>query len=236
MYHWIDSVLGIRVFGGTAGPDDIRSTKIRIWSLILRLTANGQPVDFQVLTQEAGINDIGVADLLITIGELLRDGDLRQINNAFLPRGALIRNPQGQIRGIPATALDRNRAQSLATLIQSQDAVTWIALSLAITTEAVLLAAFVQHDATHAGRHVLAVSGSAFALIFRALVGRSNVDMSNYYGLASYDYPDTFHFPASIRTRIRARNLMLRVLEGLVAGWVLGFVYLENIFGIRPFL
>jgi hypothetical protein len=73
------------------------------------------------------------------------------------------------------------------------------------------------------------------------MVKRSNADMSNYYDMAAFDYPDIFHFPKAIRakTKLSAQTLMSITLMGLTVSWiVLYLVYfcLDNPLGIKPFL
>jgi hypothetical protein len=207
-----------------------RRTRMRVWSLLLRLTANGTPVQETQLIAEARRNGIDQLTVKEDLREFEKSGDIEVVGTGFVPRGA------------STTNLDRNRAQALATMIQSQDSVTWLAFSLAVTSEAVLLAAFSQNPPFMAGL-ALAITGFTIALVFRSLVEGSNTDMSSLYNLADFDYPDTFRIPQSTRHariwRISAQELMNGTLVAFMAGWVILYLLhfiLDNPAGIKPFL
>ena len=216
---------------------------MRVWSLILRLTAKGTPVQEADLIAEARRNGIDQLTVKEDLREFEKSGDIEVIGTGFLPKGAGAPGQTGQIQGTPAAGLDRNRAQALATLIASQDSVTWLAFSLAVTSEAVLLAAFSQTRPSFVLGLALAITGFTIALIFRSLVEGSNSDMSSLYTLADFDYPDTFRIPQSTRHtriwRLSAQELMNGTLVAFMVGWViLYFLHfiLDNPAGIGPFL
>jgi hypothetical protein len=217
----------------------LRRRRIVIWDLILRLTSDGAPVTEQRLVDEARRNEIDEFFVRDILRDYVGDGDVEVVSGSYLPRGIRIVDGQGQISRAPTNVLDRNRAQALATMIQSQDGVTWLAFSLAITMEAVLLAAFVQKGTDFAGRTALFVAGFALAVIFMKLVRKSNADMGNYYLMAALDYPDTFHFPDSTRAKGSAGDLMSWTLVSSALGWVLLYIIyfcLDNPMNIAPFI
>ena len=121
------------------------------------------------------------------------------------------------------------RAQVLATLIQSQENTTWLAFSLAMTIETLLLVTFTQIESNGYGRGALFLAGILLGVGFWSIVHRSNVDMRNLYNRAARDYQDTFHFlnaqrfPRSKRWRITTRRVVDIAFVVLVAGWIVVF-------------
>ena len=130
----------------------------------------------------------------------------------------------------PAISLkDETRAQVLATLIRSQDNITWLAFSLAMTIETILMVTFTQINSHGYGRDTLFLAGILIGVGFWFIVHRSNVDMSNLYRRAARDYQDTFHFlhaqrfPSTKRGRLAARRVIDIAFVVLLAGWVIVF-------------
>ncbi len=108
----------------------------------------------------------------------------------------------------------------LATLIQSQDSITWLAFSLAVTTESVLLAAFAQTSITDKGKLMLTIAGPLLGIAFLLIIIRSNGDMNTLYGRAAKRYPSTFALGAR-SINLRAQYVMYLVLAGWIVGWPL---------------
>jgi len=113
------------------------------------------------------------------------------------------------------------RAQVLATLIQSQDSITWVAFSLAMTLESLLLVGFYELESKI---RALGVVGLVLAFAFLLLVMRSNHDMKNYYGRARDSFPYVFHYELKgvwkYVFKLKARHIMLVVLSAWIAGWI----------------
>lgn len=123
-------------------------------------------------------------------------------------------------RELPQVINPDARVQALATVATSQDQVTWLAFSLAMTTEAVLLAAFIQ-DIDEVGRLMVSVIGALTGLSFLLLVARSNVDMKLLFGRGDDVFPDVFHLPNERRFGPRARHIMTASLVGWILFWTL---------------
>jgi hypothetical protein len=113
------------------------------------------------------------------------------------------------------------RAQVLATLIQSQDSITWLAFSLAMTLESVLLVGFYELESKI---RALGVAGLILAIAFLLLVMRSNHDMKKYYSRAKDSFPYVFHYELEgvwkIVFKLKARHIMAVVLLAWIAGWI----------------
>lgn len=117
-----------------------------------------------------------------------------------------------------------DRAQVLATLIQSQDSVTWIAFSLAMTVESILLVGFIQASS---GLRTIAIAGFSLNVIFMILVVRSNMDMRALYKKAATDYPDAFVLPRSQRLHILGKDIPAwQVMMVPFLAWMVGWIYL----------
>ncbi len=112
------------------------------------------------------------------------------------------------------------RAQVLTTLVQTQENTTWLAFSLAVTTEGVMLAAFSQEKLIDGGRIMLAVAGLFLMAAMFNMVRRSNGDMSILYQKADRDYPSEFHLPGVNRKGFSARVIMNWVIVASIAGWI----------------
>jgi hypothetical protein len=123
------------------------------------------------------------------------------------------------------------RAQILATLAQSQDNVTWLAFSLAMTIQSILLVGAIEASG---GLRTLAVAALTLDVTFTILVMRSNMDMMTLYKKAADDYPDAFALPQARRLRllgkdIRAWQVMLVAFSGWFVGWL--YLLLVRLFG-----
>ena len=116
------------------------------------------------------------------------------------------------------------RAQILATLIQSQDNVTWLAFSLAMTIQSILLVGVIQGSG---GLRTLAVAALTLDVMFMILVVRSNMDMRALYKKAANDYPDAFALPRPERLRILGRDISAwQVMMVPFLAWLAGWSYL----------
>ncbi|MBU0685185.1 MAG: hypothetical protein KJ653_04975 [Candidatus Thermoplasmatota archaeon] len=117
-----------------------------------------------------------------------------------------------------------DRAQVLATLIQSQDTVTWVAFSLAMTVESILLVGFVQASS---GLRTIAIAGLSLDVIFMILVVRSNMDMRALYKKAANTYPDAFALSRSERLHILGMDIPAwQVMMVPFLAWMVGWIYL----------
>jgi hypothetical protein len=116
------------------------------------------------------------------------------------------------------------RAQVLATLIQSQDSITWVAFSLAMTLESVLLVGFYELESKIKS---IGFTGLILAIAFLLLVTRSNHDMKKYYDRAVDEHPYIFHYERKgyvqklVFRVLKARLIMGLVLLAWIAGWLL---------------
>jgi len=115
------------------------------------------------------------------------------------------------------------RAQVLATLIQSQDSVTWVAFSLAMTLESVLLVGFYELESKI---QLIGYTGLVLAIAFLLLVTRSNLDMKTYYDRAAFEFPSVFDYERKkllqkIIVKMKARHIMWVVLLAWTVGWFL---------------
>jgi len=120
--------------------------------------------------------------------------------------------------------LPGERAQILATLVKSQDSITWLAFSLAMTIQSILLVGAIQASG---GLRTLAVAALALDVIFMILVVRSNMDMRALYKRAANDYPDAFALPRSERLRILGRDFPAwQVMMVPFLAWFVGWLYL----------
>ena len=113
-------------------------------------------------------------------------------------------------------------AQILATLIQSQDSVTWVAFSLAMTLESILLVGFYELESKI---RALGFVGLALAIAFFLIVMRSNQDMTKYYKRASDKFPHVFDYKREgtwerLVFKMKARYVMLAFLIAWFVGWV----------------
>jgi len=116
------------------------------------------------------------------------------------------------------------RAQILATLVQSQDNVTWLAFSLAMTIQSILLVGAILASG---GLRTLAVAALTLDVIFMILVVRSNMDMRVLYKKAANDYPDAFAIPRAERLRILGRDILAwQVMMVPFLAWFAGWLYL----------
>jgi len=114
-------------------------------------------------------------------------------------------------------------AASLATLVQSQDSVTWVAFSLAMTLESVLLVGFYEIGPRI---QVIGITGILLAFAFFLLVVRSNRDMRVYYSRASARYPSVFDYtPDCVSKLLKARIIMMVVLIAWIPGWLWVLLY-----------
>lgn len=135
----------------------------------------------------------------------------------------------GSFSRTPTTLEKDARAQVLATLVQSQDNITWLAFSLAMTIEVLLLATFAQIDSQGYGRGTLFIAGVLIGFGFWFIVHRSNVDMSNLYYRAARDYQDTFHFlnaerfPKTEYLRFATKRIIDIAFVALLVGWIIVF-------------
>jgi len=126
-------------------------------------------------------------------------------------------------RELPQAIDQEARAQALATIAASQDQVTWLAFSLAMTTEAVLIVAFVQ-DIGERGRIIVSAIGLLLGLSFILLVMRSNADMGALYGRGEDVFPDVFHVNPQRRFGPRASCVMAASLLGRILFWIVALV------------
>ncbi len=120
------------------------------------------------------------------------------------------------------------KAQVAATLIASQDHITWLAFSLAMTTEALLLIGFfelefgpvnLQNTPSIIAHMILPASGIFLAMVFRNMVNRSNADMGALYNKGEALATDVFHIPSRVRKGGKAGELMNHVLLTWAASW-----------------
>jgi hypothetical protein len=114
------------------------------------------------------------------------------------------------------------KAQVLATLIQSQDNVTWLAFSLAMTIQALLIIGFVSGEMNQSGRVLICFIGLMTSLIFWGLTTRSLGDMGIFYRRAcqkSFSYETVFDLPAGERRSISAGMLMFAAFIGWIILW-----------------
>ena len=111
------------------------------------------------------------------------------------------------------------RAQVLATLIQTQESTTWLVFSLAIATEGVLLAAFCQERVADHGRSVIALAGLLLMIAMFLIVRRSNKDMATLYERASNAYPEVFDLGRRSKSP-RARTVMIWMIIVSIIGWL----------------
>jgi hypothetical protein len=116
------------------------------------------------------------------------------------------------------------RAQILATMVQSQDIVTWLAFSLAMTIQTILLVGVILGSQ---GTRTLAVAALTLDVIFMILVVRSNMDMRVLYKKAANDYPDAFALPRSEHLRILGRDIPAwQVMMVPFLAWFVGWLYI----------
>lgn len=113
------------------------------------------------------------------------------------------------------------RAQVLATLIQSQDSVTWVAFSLAMTLESILLVGYYELESKIRS---LGIVGMTLAIAFSLIVLRSNYDMKRYYDRASAKFPYVFDYERKgnwekLVFKVKARYIMLVFLFAWFVGW-----------------
>lgn len=116
---------------------------------------------------------------------------------------------------------DWGEAQVLATMIYGQDNTTWLAFSLAMTTEVLLLVGFFTMKLENF-RWVLAVAGILVGLIFRNMVLRSNGDLRILYNKTEgKHFRDTFYLPPHCRKGVSAGLTMDVALWGWVIAWLI---------------
>lgn len=176
-----------------------------------------------------------------------------EIIKCLIDEGAVVEHPlgSGDLRVVPKIVVEdsngnieplskqrppkEDTSQVLSTLIQSQDSVTWLAFSLAMTTEVLLLTAAAQLMFTEIRQLVLGGVGALVALAFLLLVSRSNQDMANLVRRASIDYQEAIDFPMSLRSQPpSATKIMAASLRLWIAGWAFWVliwainVYLKN--------
>ena len=119
---------------------------------------------------------------------------------------------------------DGEKAQILATLIQSQDNITWVAFSLAMTVESILLVGFFQ---VNWGLKAIAIAGLFLDIVFLTLVTRSNMDMRTLYDVAAKDFSDAFALDRRQRLQILGFQIRARYVMMLpFLAWLLGWLYL----------
>ncbi len=113
------------------------------------------------------------------------------------------------------------KSQTYATLVASQDHVTWLAFSLAMTVEVLLATAYSRSNQDNLERYLLITIGIFMSIVFWYIVKKSNRDMSNYYGRAVKDYPEIFDFPPSQRVKGSASIIMELVFAIWLIIWIL---------------
>ncbi len=124
------------------------------------------------------------------------------------------------------------RVDVIATLATSQDQVTWLAFSLAMTVETLLGIAYVGDIKTEHGRMLIASAGAFLGFVFLLLVMRSNKDMGILYKKGDNSFPYAFHLPVEERFGVKvgrqsypsAGNVMLVSLLIWIIAWIVAFV------------
>lgn len=112
-------------------------------------------------------------------------------------------------------------AQVLATMISGQDHITWLAFTLGMTSEVLLLVGFFQDTLIERYRWVVALGGVLVALVFRNMVIRSNGDMCVYMRRASANYGPTMSVRNGSRRGIPARWIMDMTFWAWVIAWLI---------------
>lgn len=120
----------------------------------------------------------------------------------------------------------------IATLTTSQDQVTWLAFSLAMTVETLLGIAYVGDIEVKEGRLLISLAGAFLALVFFLLVMRSTYDMRILARKGENAFPYAFHLPEEKRfgIRIETRQGMKRtpsagqVMRITLAAWMLAWI------------
>jgi len=116
---------------------------------------------------------------------------------------------------------DWGEAQVLATMIYGQDNTAWLAFSLAMTTEVLLLIGFFQITLEEF-RWVLALAGVLVGLIFRNMVIRSNGDLAILYSKTKRKhFEETFDLPSHCRKGVSAGLTMNVALGGWIIAWLI---------------
>ncbi len=122
---------------------------------------------------------------------------------------------------VPPPGADWGEAQVLATMIYGQDNTTWLAFSLAMTSEVLLLVGFFQ-TTLEEFRWVLALAGVLVGLIFRNMAIRSNGDLAILYNKTrGKHFEKTFDLPAHCRKGASAGLTMNVALWGWVIAWLI---------------
>lgn len=136
---------------------------------------------------------------------------------------------QSKTKGITGAApqpvqQEKAAAPVLATLILSQDHTTWLAFTLGMTSEVLLVTAFIQ--ASSSGfKWVLALGGVLVAGVFWNMVLRSNADMSALYHRAESIWKHIFHIPRQRRRGISADLVMNLAFGGWIIAWLVALAF-----------
>jgi len=118
--------------------------------------------------------------------------------------------------------VDCGEAQVLATMISGQDHTTWLAFTLGMTSEVLLLVGFFQDSLIERYRWVVAVGGVLVTLVFRNMIIRSNGDMGIYMNRASAKYGPTMSVRGEPNRRgMSAGALMDYSLWAWVIAWLI---------------
>ena len=115
----------------------------------------------------------------------------------------------------------------VATLVASQDNTTWLAFTLGMTIESVLLIGFFQgvFDDEHLAAHLtIPLFGILIAWVFMNMVTRSNGDLGALYARGENIAFDAFNIPDSLRRGRPAGPIMIRALWVWGVAWAIAFV------------
>jgi hypothetical protein len=119
-------------------------------------------------------------------------------------------------------------AQVLATMIASQDHTTWLAFTLGMTSEVLLVNGFFLDTPLSRFLWVFPLGGILLAGVLWNMILRSNADMGALYENADTRWKHIFHIPGGRRRGASAGLVMNVAFGGWIVAWVIALAFFLN--------
>jgi hypothetical protein len=116
----------------------------------------------------------------------------------------------------------------VATLLASQDNTTWLAFTLGMTVESVLLIGFFagEFDGAHIAAHLtIPLFGILLAFAFKNVVTRSIGDVRALYARGENIAFNAFNMPNGLRSGKSVSPMMIRIHWLWIVAWTIAFVF-----------